>query len=105
MENRLPVRHCHYYFTHGSHILQVSYMLFHWDLLKYHLHKVEDTLYKLFGELLSSDSVIFKQMLVSGPDSAVSNEGFSDDNPIHIRDLKSQVFDMFVEHNFGRSVS
>ena len=62
-------------------------MLFHQDLLKYHLHKVEDTLYKLFGELLSSDSVIFKQMLVSGPDSAVSDEGFSDDNPIHIRDL------------------
>jgi len=68
MSNKLPVHHHRYYFTHGSHILKVSRMLFHWDLLKYHLHKVEDTLYKLFGELLTNDSVVFKQMLISGPD-------------------------------------
>jgi len=80
-------------------------MLFHWDLLKYHLHKVEDTLYKLFGELLTNDSVVFKQMLISGPDRLESDEGFTDERPILVHGLTAQVFDMFVEHTFGRSVS
>ena len=65
--------------------------------------KVEDTLYKLFGELLSSDSVIFKGMLISGGDG--SAKGLTDDDPILLQGLMPQVFNMFVQHNFRRSVS
>lgn len=76
-------RHPLFYSEHGMTIFQV-----------------ERTLYKLYHPILAEESQVFASLFHYGS-NAVPNEGKTDNNPIMLPDLTTEVFDMFVQFKFG----
>ncbi|KAI6039790.1 hypothetical protein EDC04DRAFT_1613116 [Pisolithus marmoratus] len=69
--------------------------------------RVEDTLYKLYHDILAMESRVFAD-LFSLPEYGPENkEGKTDETPITLQHLTVQAFDLFVELKFacGRSSS
>ena len=78
-----PTRHPVFYFENGTVI------------------QVERTLYKIYPPMLVQESDVFASLFEYGS-TAVPTEGETDESPIFLPGLCSEVFNLFVEFKFGR---
>lgn len=105
-----PTRHSVYYFTNGTHIFRVCAKLFA-PIPQFVLMcwpKVENTLYKLYNDLLVTHSALFEDMFTIGDTTTMAKcdsqtaEGKCDTEPIFLEGEKQATFDLFLDHIHGR---
>jgi hypothetical protein len=99
-----PTRHPVYYFSNASHVFQVSFLI---DILNYlrslGAPQIDNVLYRLCGSVLSSNSETFNSMFAATESAGLEEiDGKSDERPIHLAGTTREMFELFLEHTFGR---
>jgi len=98
------VRHPLYYFPNGMHVFRVRlHFRSRRDTFSQAFHQVEDTLYKLHSNILTTHSALLKDMFTVGNTGAsLPVEGKNDAHPIFLEGEQQAVFDLFLDHIHGQ---
>ncbi|KAG2755123.1 hypothetical protein P692DRAFT_201801386 [Suillus brevipes Sb2] len=66
--------------------------------------QIDNVLYRLCGSVLSSNSETFNSMFAATESAGLEEiDGKSDERPIHLAGTTREMFELFLEHTFGRA--